>query len=83
MPQFGVEYRHAGKSWMTTYYAEDIEDARAKLRSMATNGEVMGPVYTAPVPGFLPPWFVVPILSLVCMSLNVASWLKRQFRSQP
>jgi hypothetical protein len=80
--RFMVQYRHGGKEWGTSFHADDIEDARAKLRSMAANGEVAGPVYSAPVPGFLPVWLVAPVLSLVCAALNGASWLKRQFGSR-
>lgn len=76
--KFGVRYQHNGKSWLTTFHAEDIEDARRKLRSMATNGEVCGPVYEAPVPRFLPVWLVAPFLSLTCALLNLRDRLTKR-----
>lgn len=77
---FGIFYRHNGIEWMTGFHAEDIEDAKRKLRSMATNG-VVNPITPLPVPGIVPLWLIAPFLSLTCIALNAWSGVKKWLRS--
>lgn len=50
--QFLVEYRHNNATCSLTFYAEDWQDAQRKLRSLATNGRVIGEVVlSGEVPG--------------------------------
>lgn len=51
--EFLIEYRHNGTPWVLTLHADDEADARRKLRSLATNGEVIGEaVLNIGVPGW-------------------------------
>ena len=40
--QFAVEYRHNNATWGLTIWADDWTDAERKLRSIGTNGRVIG-----------------------------------------
>jgi hypothetical protein len=42
--QFLCEYNHRGATWAVDIWADDWQDAERKLRSIGTNGRVLGPV---------------------------------------
>lgn len=49
-PPYAIQYRHNGKTWGLTIWAESWEDAQARLRSIGFNGKIIGSnVETIPV----------------------------------
>lgn len=52
--QFAAEYRHNGATWGLTIWADDWADAERKLRSIGTNGRVIGSdVHQVKLPNWL------------------------------
>ncbi len=52
--QFACEYRHNGSTWGLVIWADDWEDAQRKLRSIGTNGCVIGSdVHKVTMPNWL------------------------------
>lgn len=44
MKQYMASYRHKGESFVLMYYAEDEQDAKAKLQSIKSNANYDGEV---------------------------------------
>lgn len=41
---YTIDYRHHGHTYCVDLWALDDEDAKARLRSIAGNGEITGPI---------------------------------------
>lgn len=42
--EYGIEYRHDGGTFTFCIYAENEDDAKRRLRSIAGNGEIYGQI---------------------------------------
>lgn len=76
---FMVSYRHNGDDWGVQIHAEDIEDARRRVRSIGANGqpyEVFASFETR-----VPPSVLMPLLTLHAWIVN--AWVKLTGRTKP